>query len=80
MATVNVAAFAACLVDKRRAQEGADRIRERTLLLLALVGGAAGLGVGMIVAHHKTQKAGFLGKFLAICALHVAIAAALLLW
>jgi len=74
-----VAAFAACWTDKQRAQVGAERIRERTLLLLALVGGTAGLGLGMVIARHKTQKTGFLAKFLGVCGLQVAIGVLLLL-
>lgn len=42
--------------DKRRAQKGRWRIPEKTLLLLALLGGGAGALLGMHMFHHKTQK------------------------
>ncbi|PWJ51502.1 Uncharacterized membrane protein YsdA, DUF1294 family [Faecalicatena contorta] len=45
--------------DKRRARKGGWRIPEKTLLLLALLGGGAGALLGMRVFHHKTQKALF---------------------
>lgn len=47
------------LIDKRRAIFRQWRIRENTLLLLALFGGSFGILLGMIVFHHKTQKPKF---------------------
>lgn len=41
-------------VDKRYAKEGKSRIRERTLLLIALVGGSVGMYMGMYKFKHKT--------------------------
>ena len=46
-------------LDKRRAVRGQWRIRERTLLLLAAAGGAAGGWAGMYLFRHKTKKARF---------------------
>lgn len=59
LAVVNVAAFSAYGIDKRRARLGRWRIPERTLLLLAALGGALGARLGMGVFHHKTQKRRF---------------------
>lgn len=42
--------------DKRRARQAAWRIPERTLLLLGVLGGAAGGLIGMQVFHHKTRR------------------------
>ncbi len=55
LAAANLAAFAAFGVDKRRAKRGAWRIPERTLFLLAILGGSIGAFLGMYVFHHKTK-------------------------
>ena len=59
LAAMNVAAFAAYGSDKYRSMHGQWRIRERTLLLLALLGGSAGAWLGMPVFRHKTQHLKF---------------------
>lgn len=41
--------------DKRKAKKGAWRIKERTLFLVALLGGALGTTLGMHWFRHKTQ-------------------------
>lgn len=75
VALASLLAFALCLADKARAREGRRRVRERTLLALALVGGSPGLVVGMLVARHKTRKAAFLAPLALIL-----LAQAALLW
>lgn len=52
---INLAAFAVMGADKRRARQEAWRIRERTLFLLAIVGGSVGAIAGMYAFHHKTR-------------------------
>ena len=52
---VNIVAFAAFGIDKRKAQKGKWRIPESTLLLLAFFGGAPCALLGMRVFHHKTK-------------------------
>ena len=56
---INVAAFCAFGIDKRKAKKNAWRIPEKTLLALALLGGSAGALLGMEVFHHKTRKKKF---------------------
>ena len=56
---VNLTAFFLCGLDKWKACRGRRRIRERTLLLLALSFGAPGLFAGMILFHHKTSDKAF---------------------
>ena len=51
----NVAAFFTFGADKRRAKRGAWRVPERTLFLLALVGGSLGAVCGMRAFRHKTR-------------------------
>lgn len=46
-------------VDKRRAEKNEWRIRERTLFLFALLGGALGGVIGMSVFRHKTKHTSF---------------------
>ena len=45
--------------DKSAARRGARRVPESRLLLLGLLGGAAGALAGMLLFRHKTRRAGF---------------------
>jgi len=45
--------------DKKRAKKHQYRIRERTLWLVALFGGAAGTTIGMQLYRHKTKHVWF---------------------
>lgn len=56
---INIIAFLAMFIDKKKAQKGKWRIKEATLLILALIGGSIGAIVGMYTFHHKTQKTRF---------------------
>jgi uncharacterized membrane protein YsdA (DUF1294 family) len=58
-AGVNVIAFLAFGWDKRQSIHHGSRIAERTLIALALFGGALGALVGQQVFRHKTQKQPF---------------------
>ena len=53
---LNVLSFAAMGMDKRQAQLDGRRIPERTLLLLAWIGGGLGAVAGQAVFRHKTHK------------------------
>ena len=53
---VNIIAFAAFGIDKRKAVKHKYRISEATLLGLALIGGSAGALAGMHLFHHKKKK------------------------
>lgn len=52
---MSLAAFIAMGIDKRRARLEKWRISEKVLFLLALLGGAVGGTVGMLVFRHKTK-------------------------
>ena len=56
---INLIAFLAMYIDKRRARYGKWRIPEQTLFILALIGGSIGAIIGMYVFRHKTKKLRF---------------------
>ena len=56
---INIIAFLAMFIDKKKAKKGKWRIKEATLLILALIGGSIGAIIGMYTFHHKTQKPRF---------------------
>ncbi len=56
---VNAAAYAAMAVDKQRAIDDQRRVPERTLLHLALIGGALGAVAAQQMLRHKTRKEPF---------------------
>ena len=56
---MNLIAFALYGIDKRRAKQGAWRISEYTLLLVALLGGSLGALLGMRYFLHKTRHRKF---------------------
>lgn len=55
IAAVSLITFALYGADKRKSVRGAWRIRERTLLLFGVFGGAIGGILGMKIFHHKTR-------------------------
>lgn len=68
----SAAAFVAFWLDKRLAQGGGRRIRERTLHLASALGGWPGALVAMHLLRHKNRKAGFVAAQAFIAFLHVA--------
>ena len=56
---INIIAFLAMFVDKKKAEKDRWRIKESTLLTLALIGGSIGAIAGMYTFHHKTKKPRF---------------------
>ena len=82
LAVMNFLAFAAFGIDKARAEQGAWRIREETLLQLAFFGGTLGAYAGRAVFRHKTRKQPFCGRlhFIAGLQLCVAVFLVVFLW
>lgn len=68
---VNFVAFAAFGFDKAQAEQGGWRVRERTLLTLALLGGTLGAYLGRRLFRHKTRKNAFSNALLRVLALQV---------
>lgn len=52
---INIAGFLSMMFDKIRAKKNTWRIRERTLFLLAILGGSIGSLAGMYLFRHKTK-------------------------
>ncbi|MBO9575267.1 MAG: DUF1294 domain-containing protein [Sphingobium sp.] len=64
----NLCALIAFGYDKARARAGKRRVRERDLLLFALLGGSAGAIAGRWLFRHKTRKLGFSVALLIVAA------------
>lgn len=75
---VNVIAFTVFGADKVRARKQRWRVPEKTLFLLALLGGGLGAFLGMHIFHHKT-KHWYFRVFIPLI-LVVQIAAGVALW
>ena len=70
---VNLVSFCLYGLDKLKAKKGLWRIRESTLLLVALFGGSLGALLGMEVFRHKTKHWQFRILVPVFLALHVAL-------
>ncbi|WP_026701430.1 DUF1294 domain-containing protein [Salibacterium aidingense] len=56
---INAVAWAVMGWDKRKARQRKRRFRERTLWILALLGGSIGIQLAMMSFHHKTRHITF---------------------
>ena len=74
LAAVNVVAFAVYGADKRRAKKERHRVPEKTLFLLAVIGGSVGALAGMRVFRHKTRHWYFVWGIPAILAAQIVLA------
>jgi len=75
LGAVNAFAFFMYGWDKMKAGVDARRISEKTLLILALIGGSLGALIGMKIFHHKTRKLSFQAWLAVILAAQI-----LLIW
>lgn len=71
---VNAAAMLVMLVDKLAARKNLWRIPEKTLLMLAIIGGSVGALLGMYAFRHKTRHLKFSLGLPVILALQIALA------
>lgn len=60
---INLIGILIMYIDKRKAKYGKWRIPEKTLLIIALLGGSVGTIIGMYTFRHKTQKLKFVLGF-----------------
>ena len=72
--SINVIAFLAMFIDKRKAKKGTRRIPEKTLFSLVALGGGIGGIAGMYTFRHKTKKARFVIGFPLILIFEIAVA------
>jgi len=56
---INIIGFFTMLIDKRLAISGKRRISEKTLLIIAAIGGSLGSYAGMYLFRHKTKHKKF---------------------
>ena len=73
LALVNLIAFTVYGADKRRARKDRRRVPEKTLFLLAIIGGSLGAFLGMRLFRHKTRHWYFVWGIPAIMALQIAL-------
>ena len=79
LTSINVATFITYCIDKLKAKRSKWRIREASLLLLAVLGGSIGALLGMKVWHHKTMHKKFKYGVPAILIVQMAIIGYLLM-
>lgn len=75
---INALSFLLMRIDKRKAIKNQWRIPERTLILIAVLGGSIGILMGMYLFRHKTKHLKFTLGIPAILA--VQCAAGVWLW
>lgn len=56
---INIIAYVVMSEDKNKARARRDRVPEKTLFLLAFMGGALGILIAMYRKRHKTRHASF---------------------
>jgi uncharacterized membrane protein YsdA (DUF1294 family) len=76
VAVMSLVSFIAYGLDKRRAVNGGRRVSERTLHLMAFLGGWPGAWIGQRQFRHKTQKVSFRIVFWILVVLHVSLVGA----
>lgn len=74
LVAVNLVSFTLYGLDKLKAKKGLWRIRESTLLLIAVLGGSMGALLGMEVFRHKTKHWQFKVLVPVFLVLHIALA------
>lgn len=71
--SINALAFLLMLADKRKAQKNRWRIPEFILMLMAALGGSAGILLGMNLIRHKTRHRKFTVGVPAILVLQIVL-------
>ena len=74
LALINLVTLVVYGADKRKAKKGKWRVPEKTLFLLAIIGGSIGALAGMYLFHHKTKHWYFKWGIPAILLLQIAVA------
>lgn len=77
---LSVVSFGIYGFDKSRATRGGRRVPERTLQLLAFLGGWPGAILGQQYFRHKTKKFSFQLVFWSLTVLHIALVSTVIKW
>lgn len=77
---ISVVAVAVTVIDKLKAIRGQWRIKERTLLIIAALGGSVAMLITMLIIRHKTRHAKFMLGLPLIIAAQAALAFFVLRW
>ncbi len=75
LVAINLAGFLVFAWDKHCARQGRWRVKERTLLLLAALGGSIGIIAGQRILRHKTRKQPFRTYLAAIVIMQIVLLA-----
>ena len=70
---INIVTFLVYGIDKWKAKKSLWRVRENSLLMLAILGGSIGAWLGMKVWHHKTLHKKFRYGIPAIIIIQLAV-------
>lgn len=73
LAAINIIGMAIMAIDKGKAKRQSNRISEKTLFTVALVGGSIGVKLGMELFRHKTKHNKFVYGIPAIIILQLAL-------
>ena len=77
---INAAGYLIMLIDKRKAIKNLWRIPERTMFLIAFLGGSLGIYAGMKTFRHKTKHAKFTIGIPLILTIQVVLFVFLFIW
>jgi uncharacterized membrane protein YsdA (DUF1294 family) len=77
---INAAGFLIMLIDKRKAIKNLWRIPERTMFIIAILGGSLGIYAGMQIFRHKTKHAKFTIGIPLILSIQIILSVFLFIW
>ncbi len=80
LAVISLIAFFLTLHDKRAAKKHQWRVKERTLLLVATLGGSVSMLLTMLAIRHKTKHAKFMVGIPALMLLQIAAMVGVMWW
>ncbi len=70
---INILSFILYGIDKLKAIKRKERISERTLILIGILGGSIGSLIGMNLFRHKTKKLKFIISLPLILIIHIIV-------
>ena len=70
---INILSFILYGIDKLKAIKKKERISEKTLILIGILGGSIGSIIGMNIFRHKTKKLKFIISLPLILIIHIIV-------